>query len=130
VGGPGIIVASSDGGKTWTSQSMGSWTALYDVAAIDRSHACVVGERGTMLSVGQKQRISLARAFLKNPPVIILDEPTSALDRDTEKALGRTLTDIARGRTTFIITHRTPLVDIADRVFELKAGRLAEVKGR
>lgn len=51
VGGPGIIVASSDGGKTWTSQSMGSWTALYDVAAIDRSHACVVGERGTILLV-------------------------------------------------------------------------------
>jgi subfamily B ATP-binding cassette protein MsbA len=101
-----------------------------DIAAFSEGYQTIVGERGTMLSVGQKQRISLARAFLKNPPVIILDEPTSALDRDTEKALGRTLADIARGRTTFIITHRTPLVDIADRVFELKAGRLAEVKGR
>ena len=101
-----------------------------DIAAFPEGYKTIVGERGTMLSVGQKQRISLARAFLKNPPVIILDEPTSALDRDTEKALGRTLADIARGRTTFIITHRTPLVDIADRVFELKAGRLAEVKGR
>jgi len=97
-----------------------------DLAAFPEGYKTIVGERGTMLSVGQKQRISLARAFLKNPPVIILDEPTSALDRDTEHALGQTLVDIARARTTFIISHRTPLLDIADRVFELKAGRLVE----
>jgi ABC-type multidrug transport system fused ATPase/permease subunit len=96
-----------------------------DIAGFPEGYKTVVGERGTMLSVGQKQRISLARAFLKNPPVMILDEPTSALDRDTERELGETLRDIARGRTTFIITHRTPLVDIASRVFELRGGRLA-----
>ena len=97
-----------------------------DIAGFPEGYKTIVGERGTMLSVGQKQRISLARAFLKNPPVIILDEPTSALDRDTERELGQTLVDVARGRTTFVITHRTPLVDIADRVFELKSGRLVE----
>lgn len=95
-----------------------------DIAGFPEGYKTVVGERGTMLSVGQKQRISLARVFLKNPPVLILDEPTSALDRDTERELGETLRDIARGRTTFIITHRTPIVDIASRVFELKDGRL------
>jgi subfamily B ATP-binding cassette protein MsbA len=95
-----------------------------DIAGFPEGYKTIVGERGTMLSVGQKQRISLARAFLKNPPVMILDEPTSALDRDTERELGETLRDIARDRTTFIITHRTPLVDIAGRVFELQAGRL------
>jgi ABC-type multidrug transport system fused ATPase/permease subunit len=98
-----------------------------DIAAFPEGYKTKVGERGTMLSVGQKQRISLARAFLKNPPIIILDEPTSALDRDTERELGQTLADIARGRTTFIITHRTPLVDIASRVFELRTGRLVEI---
>jgi len=99
-----------------------------DIAGFPEGYKTVVGERGTMLSVGQKQRISLARAFLKNPPVMILDEPTSALDRDTERELGETLLDISRGRTTFIITHRTPLVEIASRVFELQAGRLGETK--
>ncbi len=98
-----------------------------DIAGFAEGYKTKVGERGTMLSVGQKQRISLARVFLKDPPVLILDEPTSALDRDTEKELGATLADIAKGRTTFIITHRTPLVDIADRVFELREGRLVEV---
>ena len=98
-----------------------------DIAGFVEGYKTIVGERGTMLSVGQKQRISLARAFLKDPPVIILDEPTSALDRDTERELGETLRDIARGRTTFIITHRTPLVAIARRVFELRDGRLFEL---
>jgi ABC-type multidrug transport system fused ATPase/permease subunit len=95
-----------------------------DIAGFVEGYKTIVGERGTMLSVGQKQRISLARAFLKDPPVIILDEPTSALDRNTERELGETLRDIARGRTTFIISHRTPLVDIAGRVLELRDGRL------
>lgn len=95
-----------------------------DIAGFPEGYKTMVGERGTMLSVGQKQRISLARVFLKNPPVLILDEPTSALDRDTERELGETLRDISRDRTTFIITHRTPLVDIAGRVFELRGGRL------
>ncbi len=98
-----------------------------DIAGFAEGYKTKVGERGTMLSVGQKQRVSLARVFLKNPPVLILDEPTSALDRDTERELGATLADIARGRTTFIITHRTPLVEIADRVFELREGRLVEI---
>lgn len=98
-----------------------------DIAGFPEGYKTIVGERGTMLSVGQKQRISLARAFLKNPPIMILDEPTSALDRDTERELGETLRDITRDRTAFIITHRTPLVDIASRVFELQAGRLVEI---
>lgn len=97
-----------------------------DIADFPEGYKTKVGERGTMLSVGQKQRISLARVFLKDPRVLILDEPTSALDRDTERELGATLRDISRDRTTFLITHRAPLVSVAHRVFELRAGRLAE----
>jgi len=99
-----------------------------DILRMDKGYQTPVGERGARLSIGQKQRISLARAFLKNPAVLILDEPTSALDRRTEQSLGEALKLITRGRTTILITHRLPLLDIADRVFEFKAEGLTEVK--
>ncbi|MBN2199967.1 MAG: ABC transporter ATP-binding protein [Candidatus Aminicenantes bacterium] len=99
-----------------------------DILRMERGYHTPVGERGARLSIGQKQRISLARAFLKNPAILILDEPTSALDRRTEKSLGEALRLITRGRTTILITHRLPLLDIADRVFEFKAKGLTEVK--
>jgi len=91
-----------------------------DILQLEKGYRTVVGERGARLSIGQKQRISLARAFLKDPAILILDEPTSALDRWTEKSLGEVLRRIARGRTTILITHRLPLVELADRVFEFK----------
>ncbi|OGD10741.1 MAG: hypothetical protein A2Y86_07265 [Candidatus Aminicenantes bacterium RBG_13_62_12] len=99
-----------------------------DIIRMEKGYQTPVGERGARLSIGQKQRISLARAFLKNPAVLILDEPTSALDRRTEKSLGEALRLITRGRTTILITHRLPLLDIADRVFEFRAEGLVEVK--
>jgi len=95
-----------------------------DILKLEKGYKTSVGERGARLSIGQKQRISLARAFLKNPAILILDEPTSALDRRTEKGLGDVLRRIAQGRTTILITHRLPLVELADRVFEFrKTGR-------
>jgi ABC-type multidrug transport system fused ATPase/permease subunit len=97
-----------------------------DIEGFEHGYRTVVGERGGALSVGQKQRISLARTFLKDPPILILDEPTSALDRDTELALSETLGGVAKNRTTFIITHRMPIVGIADRLFHLKDGVLVE----
>lgn len=85
-----------------------------------------VGERGGHLSVGQRQRIGIARAFLKNAPILLLDEPTSALDPTTEHAIMGTILDLMRGRTTLIITHRLTTVHGLGRIVVLKNGRIVE----
>jgi len=85
-----------------------------------------VGEGGVMLSTGQRQRISVARAILKNPDVLIFDEPTSAMDPLTEERFKGTLKDLSRGRTTFIIAHRLSTVISADRIFVLDHGRITQ----
>ena len=86
----------------------------------------VVGERGGTLSVGQRQRIGIARATLRDAPVLVLDEPTSALDARTEAAVADALRELSRGRTTFVIAHRLSTVRDADRVIVLDAGRVVE----
>jgi ATP-binding cassette subfamily B protein/subfamily B ATP-binding cassette protein MsbA len=85
-----------------------------------------VGERGGHLSVGQRQRLGIARAFLKNAPILLLDEPTSALDPSTEKAIMETIAELMKGRTTLIITHRLSTVHHLGRVVLLENGRIAE----
>jgi ATP-binding cassette subfamily B protein/subfamily B ATP-binding cassette protein MsbA len=85
-----------------------------------------VGERGGHLSVGQRQRLGIARAFLKNAPILLLDEPTSALDPSTEKAIMETIAELMRGRTTLIITHRLSTVHHLGRIVLLEHGRIAE----
>jgi ATP-binding cassette, subfamily B, bacterial len=85
-----------------------------------------VGERGGHLSVGQRQRIGIARAFLKNAPILLLDEPTSALDPSTEKAIMETIADLMVGRTTLVITHRLPTVHDLGRIVLLEGGRITE----
>jgi ATP-binding cassette subfamily B protein len=88
-----------------------------------------VGERGGHLSVGQRQRIGIARAFLKNAPILLLDEPTSALDPVTEAAIMDTIQELMRGRTTLIATHRLATIHGLDQIIVLENGRLVE-KGR
>jgi ATP-binding cassette, subfamily B, bacterial len=85
-----------------------------------------VGERGGHLSVGQRQRIGIARAFLKNAPILLLDEPTSALDPTTESAIMETIKELMRGRTTIIITHRIATVHNVDQIVVLEGGRVVE----
>jgi subfamily B ATP-binding cassette protein MsbA len=97
-----------------------------DIEGFEEGYQTVVGERGSKLSVGQKQRISLARAFLKDPPILILDEPTSALDKEAEGAITYTLREVTKNRTTFLITHHAPIVGIAHRIFVLSNGVLKE----
>jgi len=83
-----------------------------------------VGERGMRLSGGERQRISLARAFLKDAPILILDEPTSAVDVRTEAAILEATERLAKGRTTFIITHRFSALKVCDLVLRIENGRL------
>lgn len=85
-----------------------------------------VGERGGHLSVGQRQRIGIARAFLKNAPILLLDEPTSALDATTEEAVMRTINELMEGRTTLMVTHRLNTAHRFDRIVVLEHGRIAE----
>ena len=85
-----------------------------------------MGERGSHLSVGQRQRIGIARAFLKNAPILLLDEPTSALDPSTEAAIMGTIKELMQGRTTLIVTHRLATVHNVDRIVVLENGRIVE----
>ncbi len=88
----------------------------------------IVGERGLQLSAGQRQRISLARAFLRNAPIMIMDEPSSSLDPETEYRLLSILAEKARGKTVIIITHRESILPVCDRVLQLVDGELVERK--
>ena len=85
-----------------------------------------IGERGHNLSEGQRQRIAIARAILKDPRILILDEATSALDNETEKAVKESLAKIMHGRTTFVIAQRLSSVVKADRIYVIDDGRIAE----
>ncbi len=100
----------------------------YDfIMAMTKGFDSHVGERGGHLSVGQRQRIGIARAFLKNSPILLLDEPTSALDPATEAAIMETLEELMRGRTTLIITHRLATVHHLNQIVVLERGRIVEV---
>jgi ATP-binding cassette subfamily B protein/subfamily B ATP-binding cassette protein MsbA len=90
------------------------------------AYASTVGERGQQLSVGQRQRIGIARAFLKNAPILLLDEPTSALDPATEAAIMETIKELMRGRTTLIATHRLATIHDVDRIVVLEHGCVVE----
>ena len=96
------------------------------IMAMPDGYRSQVGERGGHLSVGQRQRLGIARAFLKNAPILILDEPTSALDPMTEAAIMQTLEQLMHGRTTLIITHRIATVHRVDKIVVLGDGTVLE----
>lgn len=96
------------------------------ISGLPDGYDTIVGERGQKLSGGQRQRISIARAVLKDPPILVLDEATSSVDNETEAAIQRSLERIAVGRTTIIIAHRLSTVRNADRTYVLNKGSVVE----
>jgi ATP-binding cassette subfamily B protein len=96
------------------------------ISALPKGYDSPVGERGGHLSVGQRQRIGIARAFLKDAPILLLDEPTSALDPTTEAAIMETIKELMRGRTTLIVTHRLATIHNVDQIVVLEHGRIVE----
>ena len=96
------------------------------IARLPQGYDTVIGERGATLSGGERQRIAIARALLKDAPILILDEPASALDAETERLIFQALESLMKGRTTFLIAHRLSTIHQADRIVVLKDGRVAE----
>ncbi len=96
------------------------------IQRLPEGYDTLVGERGGLLSVGERQRVTIARALLKNPPVLILDEATSSLDAESEEAVQTALEALMKDRTTFVIAHRLSTVVNADRIIVLKEGRIIE----
>jgi ATP-binding cassette subfamily B protein len=97
------------------------------IHTFDKGYQTVVGERGVTLSGGQRQRLALARAFLTDPHILILDDSTSAIDSATEDKIQRAIANAARGRTTFIITHRLSQIRWADLIIVLRKGKIAAI---
>ncbi|MBA2433106.1 MAG: ABC transporter ATP-binding protein [Chthoniobacterales bacterium] len=96
------------------------------ICAMPHGYKSPVGERGGHLSVGQRQRIGMARAFLKNAPILLLDEPTSALDPTTEAAIMETIKELMQGRTTLLVTHRLATIHGVHTIVVLEQGRVVE----
>jgi ATP-binding cassette subfamily B protein len=97
------------------------------IQEFDQQYDTVAGERGVTLSGGQRQRIALARAFLTDPRILVLDDSTSAIDSATEDKIQRAISNAARGRTTFIITHRLSQIRWADMIIVMRKGRIAAI---
>jgi len=96
------------------------------IRSLPKAYDTVLGERGSLLSLGQRQRIAIARALITNPQILIFDEATSSLDSESEHILQRNLRRICKGRTVFLIAHRLSMLKIADRIVTIEGGRIIE----
>ena len=121
-----LRVGKSDATETEMREAVKRAQALEFIERKFEGFGGSVGERGRSLSGGERQRLSIARALLKDPPILILDEATSALDADTEAKVMRALDEVMKNRTTFVIAHRLSTVRKASRILVFDAGRIVE----
>src|SRR6059036_824805 len=97
------------------------------IAALPNGYQTAIGERGQRLSGGQRQRLAIARALLKNAPILVLDEATSALDTESEQLVQEALANLMLNRTSFVIAHRLSTIRRADAIIVLERGRIVEI---
>jgi ABC-type multidrug transport system fused ATPase/permease subunit len=97
------------------------------IMGLPQGYQTMIGERGQRLSGGQRQRLAIARALLKNAPILVLDEATSALDSESESLVQEALTNLMMNRTSFVIAHRLSTIRRADAIIVLERGRIVEV---
>ena len=121
-----IACGSSDAAEEEVEAAARLANAHEFIAAMPDGYDTILGERGVTLSSGQRQRIAIARAAIRKSPILILDEPTTGLDEENERAVVEALERLARGRTTFLITHTLHLVARADLILYLEGGRVLE----
>jgi subfamily B ATP-binding cassette protein MsbA len=122
------IAYARDGASLAEIEAAAKAAAAHDfILALPKGYQSRVGEAGARLSGGQRQRIAIARAFLKNAPILLLDEPTSALDTESEAQVQSALARLMAGRTTLIIAHRLSTIRGADRIYVLQGGQVAEM---
>jgi ABC-type multidrug transport system fused ATPase/permease subunit len=96
------------------------------ISNLPKGYETQLGERGAQISLGERQRVCVARAFLRDAPILILDEPTSSIDSKTEKVILDALDELVKGRTSFIVAHRLSTVRDADRILVMDRGRIVE----
>jgi ATP-binding cassette subfamily B protein len=120
-----IAYGRADAGNAAIEAAARTANAHEFIAALPEGYATQVGERGMRLSGGERQRIALARAFLKDAPILILDEPTSSVDVRTEQEIMEAFERLMRGRTTFIVAHRLSTLEHCDAIYAVDGGRVA-----
>ncbi|VAV89935.1 Efflux ABC transporter, permease/ATP-binding protein mlr7818, partial [hydrothermal vent metagenome] len=121
-----VTYARPDASEEQIAKALADAHLTHFISRLPQGLDTKVGERGLKLSGGEKQRVGIARAILKNPAILVLDEATSSLDSDTEREVQLALNDAAKGRTSIAIAHRLSTIQDADLILVIDAGRLVE----